>query len=859
MADLFTHRLLGWLRFGLCCWLLLFPFNRLCAQTQVDASYGPMQIFQPATALQALQLSTGERLVLGNNIVRADGVNTLQPLLRYSAAGTLDGTFAVNIANYSWAPQGLTDAGAGRVLVTMFGPATLNGEVHNGLVRLLPSGLPDPAFRAQPSSLSRISSVLVQPDGKVVVAGNFTTYGAQAAAGLLRLNEDGTLDQAFVANTAGGLLLSGFGPVLARQPADGKLVVGGTFRTAGGRARSGLARFNADGTLDLTFAPVTTATALVGAVAVQPDGRVLAATFNGTYLVPNVTQTLVRFTSTGAFDNSFVAINYGIKPAFSGGPATLLVQPDGKILAAFGGGSPPPGHVLRFTATGAADPTWSVAATPENSTNVYSLQLLAGGQVLIGSTPQVLGGPLSAVPASVNQLSATGAVDTTFPVPNLQATGQVEDFAQQPDGKLLVVGAFSEINGSAARGLARLETNGRVDAAYTAASVITQGYPFTIVLQPDGKALVGGRFSTFNGTPVASLVRVGSSGGLDPGFVPALFRTALFNSNLINCLALQADGGVLVAGNLVLAGNLFRPFQRLLANGSLDNSFQPPATLSPNALLVQPDGNIVVGGTQGSSSQGLVLQRLLPNGSSDPSFAAVASSGQPVSINGLRRYPDGRLLAFGYFNDLGGVATNSVARLSATGIPDRTFSASISGSTILLHAAAIQPNNRILVGGSIFNASTTPLGLARLLPDGSSDTSFDSPSSPVGTVLALAVQPDGALLIGGRFAPVGSTQPNYALTRLLDANVLNASAAQAARIDAWPIPAQDRLHLRLDVASRPEQVALHDALGRVVVSRTVSANEANLSLDVAALPAGAYILKVRYAAGGTFTRRVVKN
>ncbi|WBA43713.1 T9SS type A sorting domain-containing protein [Hymenobacter canadensis] len=858
MNAMFTARLLARPRVWLLCWLLLLPFGRLRAQTQVDASYGPMQIYQPATAIQALQLSTGERLVLGSDLVRADGVKTLQSLLRYSAAGAPDATFALNIADYSWLPQGLTDAGAGRVFVTMAGPATLNGQVYYGLVRLLPSGLPDPAFRVQPSSMSRVTSVLVQPDGKVVVAGNFSSYAGQAAAGILRLNEDGSLDQPFVANTAGGLTLSGFGPVVARQPADGKLVVGGSFRTAAGRARSGLARFNADGTLDLTFAPVTTATALVGSVAVQPDGRILASTFNSTYLVPNVTQTLVRFTATGAFDNTFVPTNYGVRPAFSGGPATLLVQPDGKILAIFSSGPTPVCYVLRFLATGAIDPAWNVAAIPENTPFVNSLQLLAGGQVLIGGAPQLLGGPASAVPAGVNQLLSTGALDTTFPIPVLQTAGRVEDFAQQPDGKLLVVGAFSEINGSTARGLARLLANGSVDAAYTAASTITQGYPTEVVLQPDGKALVAGQFSAYNGVPVTSLVRVENSGMRDAGFVSPLTRIAGLNTNSITNLALQPDGGVLVAGNLTVSGSsgpTFRSFQRLLPNGSIDNSFQPPANFSPTALLVQPDGRIVVG-----SYQNPVVQRLLPNGSTDPSFAAVASGSQSFAINGLRRYPDGRLLVFGYFDQLGGISTSSVARLSATGIPDPTFNAALAGNIIVLSTAVIQPNNRILVGGTIFSSNAASSGLARLLPDGSTDAAFNQPLGPDDLVLALAVQPDGALLVGGQFSPVGSSQPNYALARLLDANVLNAGTSrQAPRTEAWPVPAHDQLHLRLDATSRPEQVALHDALGRVVMSRPVSVNEATLSLDIAALPAGAYVLKVRYAAGGTFVRRVVKN
>ncbi|UOQ65052.1 delta-60 repeat domain-containing protein [Hymenobacter volaticus] len=311
--------------------VLLLRTSILQAQTQVDASFGPMQIYQPASVSQVLQLDNGERLVLGSNIVRADGINTTQRLLRYSAAGTLDAVFAVNIANYSWFPQGLADAGDGRVYVTLSGPATLNGQQHFSLVRLLPSGLVDPSFAVQSSSVNRVSSLVVQPDGKVVVAGNFSSYAGQAVGGLIRLNVNGTLDQAFVTNTASGLGgATAFGPVLALQPRDGKLVVGGTFRSAAGQPRSGLARFNPDGTLDTNFAPTTTSNALVGTVAIQPDGKILAATFNGTSLVPNVAQRVVRFTEAGDYDNTFNVGSYSIRPAFYGEHLLCLCSLMGK-------------------------------------------------------------------------------------------------------------------------------------------------------------------------------------------------------------------------------------------------------------------------------------------------------------------------------------------------------------------------------------------------------------------------------------------------------------------------------------------------------------------------------------------------
>ncbi|UOQ65050.1 T9SS type A sorting domain-containing protein [Hymenobacter volaticus] len=120
----------------------------------------------------------------------------------------------------------------------------------------------------------------------------------------------------------------------------------------------------------------------------------------------------------------------------------------------------------------------------------------------------------------------------------------------------------------------------------------------------------------------------------------------------------------------------------------------------------------------------------------------------------------------------------------------------------------------------------------------------------------MSVQPNGALLVGGDFNSIGNQQ-YFSLVRLLDANVLHVSAVQpASRTEAWPVPTHDQLHLRLDAASKPKHVELHDALGRLVLRQAVSTAEVNL--DVAALPAGVYILKVQYALGGSFTRRVIR-
>jgi hypothetical protein len=160
----------------------------------------------------------------------------------------------------------------------------------------------------------------------------------------------------------------------------------------------------------------------------------------------------------------------------------------------------------------------------------------------------------------------------------------------------------------------------------------------------------------------------------------------------------------------------------------------------------------------------------------------------------------------------------------------------------------VQPNGRVLVGGMLGNHGTT-----RLLSDGTPDASYLSAAGPDPMVDRLLVQPDGAIVAAGSFTEVGGL-PVVGFARMVDPNVLSVSPQPlVARTQAWPVPAHDQLHLRLDAEARPQRVELLDALGRVVL--TQDAGQADLTLDTTPLAAGMYVLRVQYA-GGPITRRV---
>jgi uncharacterized delta-60 repeat protein len=117
-----------------------------------------------------------------------------------------------------------------------------------------------------PNADGPVNSIALQPDGKILVGGDFSTIGGTERIGIARLNTDGTLDTTFNPDAYDSV------SSIAVQ-ADGKILVGGNFTTLYGAPRDNLARLNTDGTLDITFNSNTNGS--VWYIALQPDGKIL--------------------------------------------------------------------------------------------------------------------------------------------------------------------------------------------------------------------------------------------------------------------------------------------------------------------------------------------------------------------------------------------------------------------------------------------------------------------------------------------------------------------------------------------------------------------------------------------------------
>lgn len=422
----------------------------------------------------------------------------------------------------------------------------------------------------------------------------------------------------------------------------------------------------------------------------------------------------------------------------------------------------------------------------------------------------------------------------------------IAEVVRQPDGKYLVGGDFQTLNGVPTLNLARLLPNGTVDASFTAPA---DGPVNALVLQPDGQILVGGSFQNLGGSPRRGLARLRADGTVDPGFVPPLSPPAVVGS-----LVRQPDGKVLATGRLSVPAT--GPAEQYIlrfdgASGQYDPSFQftlPTADSYPTRLLLQPDGKVLVGGAVPAYRQAFMLMRLQANGAADASFAAVTNrfSG---GIQGLALDGAGRIYAAGLYNGMPG-GSAALRRYQPDGSDDFSFNHAFLLQNYGANAVALQPNGRVLVG----NAT-----IYRVLADGTPDASYNSAPGPVGNtstgIRRLLVDPDGAILVAGSFSVPGSTG-QIGLVRLLDANVLALKPRAAGPLSAWPVPASEVLHLRLESGTRARQVQLLDALGRVV--RTYPSPAApELNLSVSGLPAGTYQLQAELADGRRAVQRVL--
>ena len=338
---------------------------------------------------------------------------------------------------------------------------------------------------------------------------------------------------------------------------------------------------------------------------------------------------------------------------------------------------------LSFRGTGAGD-------------HVRSTAVQADGRIII------VGDFLYYNDTTLNHIARVldnGGIDTSFKT-GVGTDAKIYALALQPDGKIIIGGDFFNYNGTPSNHLARLNINGTIDTSFHLGSG-TDYHIKAICVQTDGKVLMGGNFLHYNGTSCNRIIRINPDGSVDTTFNPGAAA-----NGTVECIALQKDGKIIVGGSFTnFNGTLDIRIARLDSNGTIDSSFNQGfggTNSTVIAIALQNDSNIIIGGNFTTYNlQSLNhIARLSPTG--DPNNNFFEGSGANSSVQAIHVDPNTNeiLIAGSFTSYFNGTPINRIARLKPDGRLDSTFNVGFSGCDGDIASISIQPNGKIIIGGN---------------------------------------------------------------------------------------------------------------------------------------------------------------
>lgn len=704
--------------------------------------------------LLAAAIQADGKIVAAGNVY--NGSIWVFAVVRYNTDGSPDNSFGsggiVNVAfnGQNDAARGVAIQADGKIVVA--GDTGSAGGTHQdfAVARLNTDGTLDNTFDGDGKLTTTFSgstsnfprSVLVQPDGKIVVSGKANNDFAAA-----RYNTDGSLDTSFdgdgmvTTDVFVGSFEEAWSSVI--QP-DGKLLLGGVSGANNGLT---LVRYNTDGSLDQTFDSDGKASTTVGvsggianSIAVQSDGKIVAG--SQARVVPGLPATYdfaaVRFNSDGSLDSTF---GTGGKVTTDLGSAdedgrSILIQADGRIVLA--GSSNSNFAAVRYNTDGTLDTSFDgdgIVLTNFDNVPIAFARDLAYG-VGIQADGKIVSAGESYRSLAVARHNPDGTIDTTFSGDGMVMTGVAGkqlrglDLVIQPDGKTVVAGQIWDLNGGGSNPnnyeflLARYNADGSLDNSFDGdGMVITDLGGFTgefaaaVVLQPDGKIIAaGGSAGDF------ALARYNIDGSLDTSFAgDGTVKTSILSAgsdDTASAVTLQPDGKIVAAGG---AGGNFA-VARYNPDGSLDTSFSSDGKhttivgsfAAASSVAIQDDGKIVLGGSgrTGASQDeyDFAVVRYNPNGTLDTTFDTDGRLTTPIgtwsdTISSLAIQPEGKILAVGTYS-ISGSPSIAMARYTSNGALDPSFGNGGKVTTNLAdgqeeaYAVALRPDSGFVVAGN---------------------------------------------------------------------------------------------------------------------------------------------------------------
>ena len=774
----------------------LTALKRLLPTGALDTSFNSSGAGLAASSGQpevnALLRIAGDKLYVGGTFSTYNGVNR-SGLVRLNADGSLDTGFdASGLGGSVRYALALAEQADGKLLVgggfssvnstaranlarlhadgsldTDFAPSALAGSSFVGDIAILPNGqlivagghnragggsapllVRLNADGTQDTSLAPsfaddfgdIDELLVLPDGRILIGGDFSFAPSGAFYNFACLLPDGSLDTAFMANVGTGP--DGWaGGEIALQP-DGTILVGGIFKSWNDQPRASIARVNQDGTLDSSFAPVpyvndNSYLTHFYSIAVQPDGKLVAGGW-----LDHVSNPAVETYNLTRFVNEFAPSSPGALRLLS--TTAVTAENAGSItlqVSRFGGTS---GAVSVQFSTSTGDANGTATAGSDYTTTTGSLSWAAGEGGFKTITVPVLQDAATETSETFTVTLSAPTGGATVPAANAKTLVTVRDDDSLPS----ITRAPASVSLEQGAGFT---LSVRYDSVL-AASVKWQR-------DPDGSGPLG--FSDLLGadTPAYTVAAA------DPLLHAGTYRAVVTNANgFVNSAA--ATVAISVPAGSVVTTSTALLLNKNISAGTLDASDRPVLVLEGSS------GTIPASLVRLVRSEGNPAPVALDSTFTSPTFTTVqGASTTSGSLTSLLILPDGRLVVGGYFSHVNGVSRLVLARFSADGVLDSAYAPALPTATLNTYVQTLAPG----AGGKFYAGFLSNGGLRRYAADGSLDANFApnttanffGSTSTNNGVTAILEAPDGRVYIAHRFSTSGFGSPiNYFIWRL---------------------------------------------------------------------------------------------
>jgi uncharacterized delta-60 repeat protein len=672
-------------------------------------------------------------------------------LSTYAQPGTIDYTFnstdkGIGYGEINGTLSAFAIQSDGEIIIA--GVSSIGGEKRNGIARLNADGSLDYSFNPQSGVKGYITSFALQKDRKIIVGGRFIHYNGDIYY-LARLNADGNLDESFDTRWIIG---SGHISAIAIEN-DGNIIIGGDFTSGNGSGKIAVARVNADGRGVYYFeSKKIGAYKDIYSITIQNNGKIIIGGQSEPYIGTKETN-ITRLNADGSFDSSF-------KPGT--GPNDYVnsttIQNDGKIIlcgnfTSYNGTNR--NRIARLNSDGSLDTSFD-PGTGANSV-IKKIVVQSSGKIVINGDFTSYNGTFR---KGIARLNANGSFDSTFNLVT-ETNGVIFHIALQSDGKIVICNGLTTYNGNETGILSRFDANGSIDNSFNNTGTGANYEVLCTAIQNDGKIIIGGSFTFFNGTVQNSIARLNVDGTLDNSF-----NSKEGPNGYVYSIGIQKDGKIIIRGNFSLFNGIDRNrIARLNIDGSLDDSFNPGVSSGIYSIAVQNDSKILIAGSAIYNGKKVFpIYRLLADGTLDTTFNSV--TGPNGYISSMAIQSDGKIIIGGDFSIYNKLERKSILRLNIDGSLDDSFISGVSGN---INSIAIQNDEKIIVGGQI--NSTYGKNLYRLYPNGNIDSQFSLGKGANGVIYSIAIQNDGKIIIGGEFSSYNDWERNKIARLMTNGNV----------------------------------------------------------------------------------------